>query len=66
MNVLFENEILVILFRYLLVFRSFVEVIVEIVVGCILFIFGIIGNGLVCYVIVCSCYIKLLMYFFMV
>lgn len=65
MNASLENITLVTSFRYPLVLRSSVEVTVEIVVGCILFILGIIGNGLVCYVIARSRYTKSSMYFFM-
>ena len=51
---------------YPLVQRSSEEVIAEIVVGCILFILGITGNGLVCYVISRSRFTRSSMYFFMV
>jgi len=66
MNASLENTTLVTSLGYPLALRSSVEVVVEIVVGCILFILGIIGNGLVCYVITRSRYTKSSMYFFMV
>lgn len=52
--------------RYPLALRSPEEVIVEIVVGCILIVLGVTGNGLVCYVITRSRYTTSSMYFFMV
>ena len=66
MNASLENATLITSLGYPLELRSSVEVIVEIVVGCILFILGITGNGLVCYVITRSRYTKSSMYFFMV
>lgn len=66
MNLSFDNATLATSLSYPLELRSSVEVIVEIVVGCILVILGITGNGLVCYVITRSRYTKSSMYFFMV
>ena len=51
---------------YPLIRRTPEEVILEIVVGCVLFFLGITGNGLVCYVISRSRYTRSSMYFFMV
>ena len=52
--------------KYPLVARSSGEVILEILVGCVLFTLGITGNGVVCFVIRRSRYTKSSMYFFMV
>lgn len=65
MNASLENATLATSLGYPLELRNSIEVIVEIVVGCILFILGITGNGLVCYVITRSRYTKSSMYFFM-
>lgn len=66
MNLSAHNATLVTSHSYPLVLRSSEEVIVEIVVDCILFILGITGNGLVCYVTRRSRYTRSSMYFFMV
>lgn len=66
MNLSAHNGTWVTLTSYPLVQRSSEEVIAEIVVGCILFIFGITGNGLVCYVISRRRFTRSSMYFFMV
>ncbi|XP_022801831.1 probable G-protein coupled receptor 19 [Stylophora pistillata] len=50
---------------YPLVVRSSEEVIFEIIVGCVLCLLGVTGNGFVCYVIHQSRYTKSSMYFFM-
>lgn len=51
--------------EYPLAVRSFEEVIFEIIIGCVLCLLGVTGNGLVCYVIHRSRYTKSSMYFFM-
>mgnify|MGYP002255231798 CR=1 FL=1 len=51
--------------EYPLAVRSFEEVIFEIIIGCVLCLLGVTGNGFVCYVIHRSRYTKSSMYFFM-